>query len=182
MAPLYEENLSAFEDLPERLTGSKPPQYAGGRLGGFSITVSALAVLRGPAFVVPLLGRVVPSIPRVIRELPRRIDKNAMLPAAYTLSLLNVARCCGVALPEEAGEVEDKWLPQLAERATDMTERERHTLALAAAAARLPALVSAFTNTRALPERLVPGEVHGFNVPGFAVYIATAIEREAIRT
>jgi hypothetical protein len=60
-----------------------------------------------------------------------------------------------------------------------MNERERHTLALAANAASLPRLVPAFTGTRTLPQSFVPGQMHGFNVPAFAVYLATAIEREA---
>lgn|SRR5262245_5872332 len=176
MAPLYEGNLRSFDNLPDRLASSRPPQYAGGRLGGFAITIATLAVLRGSASVMPLLERIAPSLPRVIRELPDPLDKNAMLPALYTLSCLNVARSCGAALPAEANGAEERWLPQLADRARDLTEPERHTLALAACAAALTTLVPRFADLPGLEGPIVPGRVFGFNVPGFAGYLAAAVE------
>jgi hypothetical protein len=176
MAPLYEANLGSFDNLPHRLASSSPPQYAGGRLGGFAITIATLAVLRGPASVMPLLERIAPSLPGVIRELPDPLDRNALLPALYTLSCLNVARCCGALLPAEANGVEETWLPQLAGRANDLTEPERHTLAFAACSTGFTRLVPRFADLPGFEEPFVPGRVFGFNVPGFAGYLASAIE------
>ena len=166
---MYEQRLSSFDD----------PPHAGGEIGGFVNAVTALAVLRGPDSPTSLIQRVTPSVPRMIRGLPSRVDTDAWLPAAYTLYLLNSTRCCGHALPPEAAGVEDDWLTQLATLANGMNEREQHTLGIAASAASLARLVPSFTGSGPLAERFVPGQMLGFNVPDFAVYIATALVHKA---
>jgi hypothetical protein len=175
IAPMYEEDLDSYEDLPTELATARPPQYAGGHLGAYNAMVSALAVLRGPAFVTPLLERVVPQIVGAIQQIPSAIDSSSMLPALNILSFMNTARCCGVTLPGEATGIENAWIPQLATQTRNMTERERNTLALAAGAASQAQWVPAFVGGSSHADRFVPNEVHGFNVSGYCGYVALAV-------
>src|SRR5205085_1632733 len=69
------------------------------------------------------------------------------------------------------------WLAQLAERTRELTEPERHALALAACAAARPTLVPPLADLPNVDEPFVANRVFGFNVPAFAGYLATAIDR-----
>jgi hypothetical protein len=173
--PLYREGIETFIDLPEHLATSKPPRYAGGRLGGFHSHVSGLAVMCGPDEAANALAPVESSLSHVIAEIGSTIDRYAPRAAFFTLNTLNAARCIGASVPPEAVNAEQRWLPQMKPWADEAGEPEQHTLALAACAASLPALVPGFASLPALPARFVPAETQGFNVPAFAGYIAAAI-------
>lgn len=177
IAPVYEKGLSFFDDLPEDLASTKPPQYAGARLGGFDATVAALAALRGPASVAAPFAMIASQLPHVIEQLGGAIESKRVLPGLYTISTLNVARCCGIRVPPEADELEQRSVQQLADNASLLNERERHTAALAACAAARPSLVPALAELPALDETFAPGKIFGFNVSGFCGYLATAIDR-----
>jgi hypothetical protein len=176
IAPLFAKGPGFFATLPDRLASSAPPRYAGAELGGFDIKVAALAILRGPAAAAPLFELASPALPRIIAEIGDTVDRNRAVPAVFTLSYGNVLRCCGAPFPPEEDEAEQKWLPLLAGRARELTEPERHTMAFAACAAARPTLVPAFVDLPGLEEPFVPHRVFGFNVPGFAGYLASAIE------
>lgn len=173
--PLYREGLETFDDLPQDLATSKPPRYAGGRLGGFHSDLTGLAVMGGPDEAAKALAPIESSLAHVIAEIGGTLERRAPRAALFTLSTLNVARCVGTPVPREAADVEQQWLPQMKPWADKAGEPEQHTLALAACAASLPALVAGFASLPALPARFAPGETHGFNVPAFAGYIAAAI-------
>ena len=173
---LYLNNLAIFDDLPAELAESRPPQYAGADLGGADNTLAAIAIMAGPERCMPLFAAVAPQIDHVLDEIGMTIDRSTCIPALYTLSYLNVARCCGAPVSERARDIEREWLPLLAERARDLTDRERHTLSLAACAAPDVTLVTAFVGG-SLPATFVPGESFGFDVPSFARYLASAIDR-----
>ena len=177
IAPLFAKGPGFFAGLPERLASSSPPRYAGSELGGFEVKVAALATLRGPAAATTLFELASPALPRIIAEIGDTIDRNRVVPAVFTLSYCNVVRCCGAPFPLEAEDAEQNWLPQLAERARELTEPERHSLALAACAAARPTLVPPFADLPETGEPFVPNKICGFNVPGFAGYLASAIER-----
>jgi hypothetical protein len=181
-APLYSAGLDMFDELPHELASSKPPQYAGGRLGGFDITVAALAALCGGAAALKALEPIASGLARAVEEIEEStgpIDRNRVRPPLYTLNVLNVARCVGAPIPRVPADLEERWLPQLAKLMSSMNEREQHTLALASDAASLVALTPIFANTRAPTARFSAGEVHGFNVPAFSVHLAAAIEQGA---
>lgn len=176
--PEYEDNVDVFDALPDRLGRLAPPRYAGGQLGGLADTTAALAVLRGPAAARPLVEHVAGSIPRVVAQLSPDVPDAGRLAAAYTLAYLNVARCCGVPIGSESSSLEHRWLPQLAALRAKFTEEERHTLAIAAAAAGLPHVAVELADLRRL-EPFSPDEDHGFDVPGFAGYLASAVDASA---
>ena len=179
IAPVYESDPDFFAELPSRLAASSPPRFAGAELAGFRTEAAALAVLRGPAAVRAHLALVSAALPRVIQEIGARIDEDRLLPAIYTLSYLNVVRCCGGAVPAGAEEAEHRWLPQLADRVHDLREPDRHMLAFAACAAALPSLVPSFADLPVDDEPFVANRTFGFDVPGFAGYLASAIDRGA---
>ena len=178
-APLYERDPDFFEDLPHDLAASKPPDYAGAELAGFDVEVAALAVLRGPSSIARHVALVAPALPHVIAEIGDTIDADRALPAFYTLSYCNAARCAGAELPAAAVDAEEEWLPQLAERMSELTEPQRHTLALAACAAARVDLVATFAELAAGDDTFTPSRTFGFNVPEFAGYVARAIDRGA---
>jgi len=175
----YEKGLSFFDDLDERIKATKSPQYAAGNLGGFAISLSALAILRGCVAVAKQLAAVAPHVPRIIAELDHPSARDAAIPTINALSYLNVVRCCGGRAPAEAEDAEQRWLDQLAREARELTEPERHTLALAACAAARPTLVPTFADLKGLPDSFVPEQTFGFDVPGFAAYLASGIDRGA---
>ena len=175
-APVYENGLAMFDDLPRELASSAP-HYAGRLFAGVDNTVAALAVLRGSASVASLNAKIAPELPGVIRELRAPIDDDRLTPVLHTLSYLNVARCCGVSLPGDVEDAEQDWIGGLAEQANALTEPQRHTMALAACALARPSLVPGFADLPALPEPFTPHETFAFNVPGFAGYLAAAVDR-----
>ena len=177
IAPLYESDPDLFDDLPQRLAASSPPRFAGAELGGFRVEAAALAVLRGPAAVENHIALVSSAVPRIIDEIGTRIDGDRILPSIFALSYLNVVRCCGGPVPPGADEAEQGWLPQLAERVREVREPDRHMLALASCAASLPSLVPTFAELPDTDERFVADRTFGFNVPGFAGYLASAIDQ-----
>ena len=178
IAPMFDDCEDFYDDVPGQLAASKPPDYAGGWLSGCNIAAAARAVLRGPSSALPLLQLAMPGLPHVIDELPV-LDKDASLPAYFTLCFVNIARCCGAPCPPQAAGVELAWLPQLAQRAAQLNEVERHTLALATCAAGLAGLAGTFTQVVGLPTGFTPGQTQGFDVPAFAGYIAAALQHGA---
>jgi hypothetical protein len=179
IAPVYEEGLFFFDDLPKDIAESVPPQFGGDRLGGFDTTVAALAALRGPARVSTIMAKIAPSLAFVIAQVGPELDRSRCLAAYFTLSYMNAARCCGGVVPEDAADVELVWIEQLAARSRDLPERDRHTAALAACAAGRGDLVPTFADLKALDQSFEPGKTFGFNVPAFAGYLGTAVERGA---
>ena len=177
IAPLYEADPDFFDELPARLAASSPPGFAGAELAGFRTEAAALAVLRGPAAVDEHIALVSSALPHVIAEIGPRLDDTRVLAAIYALSYLNVVRCCGGPVPPEAEAAEQGWLPQLAERVREVREPDRHMLAFAACAAALPSLVPRFADLPVIDEPFVPNRTFGFDVPGFAGYLASAIDR-----
>jgi hypothetical protein len=175
----YENGIAFFDDLAERIAAATPPRYAASVLGGFDVTVAALAVLRGCAVAAKASAIAERSIPRILTELRDPIERNSAVPAIYALSYLNTVRCCSGPLPAEADDAEQRWLEQLAARSSELTEPERHTMALAACAAARPTLVPAFADLRALPDSFAPEQAFGFDVPGFVGYVAAGIDRGA---
>jgi hypothetical protein len=179
LGPVYENGLSFFDDLEQRIADARAPQYAAGVLGGFDVTVTALTVLRGCAATKGVFARVEPLLPRILDELGGRIDRSRAVPATYALSCLSVMRCCGALHLPGIEQTEQRWLADLAARARELTEPERHTLALAACAAMHPTLVATFADVSASPQAFVPEQTFGFDVPGFAAYLAAGIDRAA---
>jgi len=175
----YENGLGFFDDLAERIAAAKPPRYAAGVLGGFDVTVAALAVLRGCATSAKAFAIAESSIPRILAELRDPIERNSAVPAIHALSYLNTVRCCNGSLPADVADAEQRWLEQLASRSSELTEPERHTLALAACAAARPALVPRFADLRELPDAFIPEQTFGFDLPAFAGYLAAGIDRGA---
>jgi hypothetical protein len=178
LAPLHEDGLDFFDDLPENIQSARPPRWAGDELSGFDASVAALAVLRGPASVVPQLNRIQPLIPHIVHQLGDSLDADRALGALTTLRYLNVARCCGAQIPAEARDVESLWIPQLADLRSAFGEYERHFLALAACAGSLTSVVGRIADTR-VPRTFVPGESFAFDVPAFIAYLAAAIDHHA---
>jgi hypothetical protein len=178
LAPLHEDGLDFFDDLPENIESATPPRWAGDELSGFDASVAALAVLRGSASVMPQLRRVGPLIPRIVHQLGDRLDADRALAALTTLRYLNVARCCGTPITTEAGAAELHWIPQLADLRGTLGEYERHSVALAACAASLTSLVGPVADTR-VPRTFVAGQSFGFDVAGFTAYLASAIDHGA---
>src|SRR6185503_14294967 len=105
--------------------------------------------------------------------------RDSAVPAVYVLSYSNVLRCCNAPVPSDVAETEKRWLEQLAPRTRELTEVKRHTLALAACAAALPALVPRFADIPPLPNTFTAGQTFGFDVPAFAGYLATGIDHGA---
>jgi hypothetical protein len=176
--PEYEQELGVFADLAEELAEETGSDEAGGALAGFDDTVSALAVLRGPEVTRPVIEQVAPAIPRLLALLAPVPTEGARLGAYYTLNYLNAARCCGASVGGAGVDAERAWLPRLAAYRAKLTERERHTLAIAAAAAGLPDEAAQFAGLGRRKE-FSPNVTHAFDVPAFAVYIATAVEAGA---
>ena len=173
-----ESGLAAYAELPERIQRAVPPRFAGGRLGGFDAAIAAVAVLRGPAVALPQLERIAPLIPLIVRQLGDVLDKDRVASALFTLYYLNAARCCGATVPDAARQAELRWIPQLVELRRPLEEADRHTLALGACAASLPAVVGTLADTR-VPRTFAAGQAFGFDVPGFAGYLAAATEHGA---
>lgn len=177
LRPLYESAVESFDDLPDELLAAKPPNYAGGELGGFDSSVAALALLSGPKAASPLLALPLPHLPRIISQLTDdALRGSGKLPALYTLSYLDVARCCGVELPGDATSLEERWLPLLATVKAKFSDREVHTLALAACAGGTTTLAREFADLPASKTPFAPGESFGFNVPAFVDYLALALD------
>jgi hypothetical protein len=178
-APLYSAGLDMYDELPQELASSKPPQYAGGRFGGFDTSLAALVALRGPDLVLNALRPIASGLAHAIEEIDQKknpLDRNRARPALYTLNVLNVARCVGATMTRIPVNPEQRWLPQLAELTSNMNERERHTLALASCAAALTTLVPPFADLPITGQPFVPQQTFGFNVTGFCGYLASAIE------
>jgi hypothetical protein len=178
LAPLHEDGLDFFDDLPENIQSARPPRWAGDELSGFDASVAALAVLRGPASVIPQLRRIEPLIPHIVEQLGDTLDADRVLGALTTLRYLNIVRCCGAPVATEGRDAESRWIPQLTEARSALGEYERHSLALAACAASLTPVVGLVANTR-VPQTFVPGKSFGFDVPGFIGYLAAAIDHGA---
>ena len=101
------------------------------------------------------------------------------LAAFYTLSYLNVARCCGASVPAQSEEIEGRWLRDLAKMRDSFSEPALHTLAFAACAARIPAIVPTLVGAKQGLPKFTSGETFGFNVPAFALALAAAIDEGA---
>jgi hypothetical protein len=114
----------------------------------------------------------------VLTQLSPAVTEAGRVAAAYTLEYLNAARCCGAPVGAHSATAEQAWLPDLAALRSKLTEPERHTLAIAAAAAGLPDEAAQFAGLGRRKE-FSPNVTHAFDVPAFAVYIATAVEAGA---
>lgn len=179
LAPVFEEGLFFYDDLPQEIAAAKAPRYGGARFGGFDTTMAALAALRGPARVAPIIDTMAPSLDVAIEQIGPTLDRDRYLAAYFTLNAMNVARCCGRAVPKAAVALEADWLEQLAKWTTQLPESDRHTAALAACAANRTKLVPTFAELRALDESFTAGQTFGFNVPAFAGYLAVAVDAGA---
>ena len=172
------ENLEFFDDLAARLRAVRAPDTGGANLGAPGRSVAAVSVLAGPRVAQPLLDQVAPLLPGVIAELMPAPATKQCLDALWALSYLNAAHCAASEMPPAAAGAESAWLPTLAAARDQFSEPEQHTLALAACACALPALVPALVGARALPP-FEPGLTFGFNVQGFALYLASAVGASA---
>jgi hypothetical protein len=179
LAPVFEEGLFFYDDLPQEIAGAKPPRYGGARFGGFDTTMAALAVLRGPKRVASIIDKMAPSLDVAIEQIGPTLDRNRYLAAYFTLNTMNVARCCGCAVPKNAAALEADWLEQLTEWTKQLPEPDRHTAALAACAANKTKLVPTFAELPALDKSFTAGQTFAFNVPAFAGYLAVAIDTSA---
>lgn len=141
--------------------------------------LSMLAVVEGAAACLPHLELLDPFAVAVIRELDAGITKDDASLALAVLSYVNVDRCCGVAITEDAALAESRWLRTMASRPEWLSEDERRTAALAAAAAGMSPLVPVLIGGRDLPLPFAPHQTFGFNVQGFARYLASGFERGA---
>jgi hypothetical protein len=177
MRRIYHQDARWAEEIAREIATLRPPIYAATGFAGPAVVVAARAIIDGPAACTPLLERLVPLVPRALTDFPGSVG-DLELPAIFLLSFLNAARCCGYA-PAEARDLEPRWLRELAARVSELAEHERHTLALAALAARLPRLVPTFAPDRTTDTGFTPHRTFGFSVPGFAHYLAAALERGA---
>src|SRR5262249_584837 len=98
----YEQGLSFFDNLGERITSGA---RAAGALGGYSITVSALAALRGRNAATKALALVTPHLPRVVAELEEPLTRDNLIPSISALSVLNAVRCCDGELSDDVDDV-----------------------------------------------------------------------------
>lgn len=172
------ENLEIFDNLAERIRAVRAPGTGGAKLAAADRAVAAVTVLAGRTSATPLLDQVAPVLSDVIQELMPVPGRKQLLAAYWTLSYLNAARCAAAAVPDAATDAERDWLPVLASMGDEFSELERHTLALAACACGHVAIVTSIVDARALPA-FTPSETFGFNVQGFALYLAAAIEQRA---
>ncbi|BAH40465.1 MAG TPA: hypothetical protein DGD08_04765 [Gemmatimonas aurantiaca] len=172
------ENLEFFDDLADRIRAVRAPDTGGANLGAPGRAVAAVTVLSGSATAQVLLDQVAPLLPGVIQELMPVPARQQCLDALWALSYLNAAQCAGSDAPTEQQAAEIAWLPTLVASLGQFSESEQQTIALAAAACRQVSLVPSVFGLAALPT-FTPGATFGFNVQGFALHIAAAIESRA---
>lgn len=175
--PRILEDLEFFDDLAERIRTARRPDTGGANLGAAGSTIAASIVLIGHNAPKTLLAQIEPLLGGVINELMPQTRKEHRLDAFWTLSYLNAARCTGTGVPPDSATAEATWLPSLAAMRAQFSTAERHTLAFAASACGLTSLVA--TVLDAAPAAFVPGDTHGFNVQGFALALAAAIDANA---
>jgi hypothetical protein len=155
-----------------------PAERAGGGVsGGFLGTGAVLAraaVLLSPARAAEVAALYLPFLAQAVADVDAAGPVDDAHPRAVdVLEVANAARCCGSALPPDAGGVERAWLPALAERGASLDEFVREEVAFACVAAGLPELVARVFGA-ALPARVEPGRTFGPNLGGLAKYLAAA--------
>ena len=137
-------------------------------------TLSRCTVVLGPEACRPSLARLEPYVARAVGEFETGVDCRNTVRALGLLSYLNTTLCCGASVVSASG-LEARLLPQFPPHKKALTEREIHTLALAALAANLPELVPDLLGGGALPKRIRPGASFQFNVHGFVRYVAASM-------
>ncbi len=181
------DGLETLRALPSELDGvtadAVNPFPVAEELLGASGMLAQAAMVYGFEMAAPYVASVMSLLPRAFREIDGPLVNDTRVLAVSVLSLVNVARCCGVKLPADVREfvekVEQRWPVELAGFADQLSDRERWTVALIALASGDVRLAERVTGRAASGSTFVPGEVFDFNTRAFLQYLAAAVASKA---
>src|SRR6476661_1960570 len=83
LAPVFDEGLRLYDDLPQDVADAKPPHFGGAEFAGFETTIAALAALRGPERAAVLIDKMAPSLKLAIEQIGPKLDRDRYLAAFF---------------------------------------------------------------------------------------------------